>query len=104
VLAFWSLVSLSRAYTPLSLAWINQSIDSSVRATVISMNRQAEAVGEVIGGPPIGAIGSLVGIRAALLSATAVMLPGLLLYTRALGQGAASSQVSSSEVEDLSGQ
>lgn len=91
-LAFSSLVSLSRAYTPLSLAWINQSIESSVRATVISMHRQAEAVGEIVGGPPIGAIGSLISVRAAMLSATTVMLPGLFLYTRAVGQGASKSR------------
>jgi MFS transporter, DHA3 family, tetracycline resistance protein len=86
-LAFCSVVALSRAYMPLNLAWISQNTDSNVRATVISMNRQAEAIGEITGGPPIGAIGSLVGIRAALLTAGVLMAPGLGLYSRALTQG-----------------
>ncbi|MCO5178025.1 MAG: MFS transporter [Thermomicrobiales bacterium] len=72
---------------PLTSAWINQSIDPRVRATVISMSGQADALGQIAGGPGIGAIGSVFSLRAALSAATVALLPSLLLYGRALGQG-----------------
>ena len=43
---------------PLQSAWVNQTIeDSSVRATVLSIVNQSDAVGQVAGGPAIGAVG-----------------------------------------------
>ncbi|MDQ4045355.1 MAG: hypothetical protein M3173_07895, partial [Chloroflexota bacterium] len=72
---------------PLSAAWINQNIDSRVRATVISMSGQADAIGQIVGGPGVGAVGNLFGLRAAMAAAGAILIPGLALYARALGQG-----------------
>jgi MFS transporter, DHA3 family, tetracycline resistance protein len=69
---------------PLVIAWINQGIDSSVRATVLSMSEQAGAFGELSGGPILGTIGNLFGLRAALMG-SAVLLTGVLpLYARSL--------------------
>jgi MFS transporter, DHA3 family, tetracycline resistance protein len=78
---------MRRVIYPIKTAWINQNIESSVRATVISINGQADAVGQIAGGPAIGAIGTLVSLRAAMVTAGLVLTPGLLLYARALGQG-----------------
>jgi DHA3 family tetracycline resistance protein-like MFS transporter len=88
MVAFWSTVVLSRAFDPLYLAWINQNIESRVRATVISMSSQVDALGQIAGGPMLGAIGSVFSLRAALVGAGVVLSPALLLYTRAFGQGA----------------
>ena len=71
---------------PLKTAWVNQSLDPKVRATVISMTGQADAFGQIFGRPAVGGIGSLVGLRAAIATAGAILIPGLLLYARALGQ------------------
>ncbi len=87
--AFWIAIALSFMYDPLYLAWINQNIESRVRATVISMTRQTDAIGRIAGGPVLGAIGSLVSLRAALIGAGVTLMPALLLYTRAFGQGKA---------------
>jgi DHA3 family tetracycline resistance protein-like MFS transporter len=87
MIAFWLAVSLSRMYDPLYLAWINQNIDSQVRATVISMSSQADAIGQIAGGPMLGAVGTLSSLRAALYGAGIILTPALLLYTRAFGQG-----------------
>ena len=78
--------TLSRGLaSPVGMTWLNQNIpDSSVRATVISITGQSDAVGQVAGGPGIGAIGSFAGIRAALLAGTALLAPALGLYGRAL--------------------
>jgi hypothetical protein len=73
---------------PLFMTWLNQQIDdSSVRATVISIASQSDAIGEAAGGPGLGAIGNVLGIRAALVAGAAVLAPALGLYTRALRHG-----------------
>jgi DHA3 family tetracycline resistance protein-like MFS transporter len=87
MLTFWGVVGLSRAYHPLYLSWINQKISSDVRATVLSMNGQVESLGQIVGGPPIGAVGSLVSLRAALFSSAWVMAFGVPLFLRAWRQG-----------------
>jgi DHA3 family tetracycline resistance protein-like MFS transporter len=92
MMAFWSTVVLSRAFDPLYLSWINQNVESRVRATVLSMSSQVDAMGQIAGGPMLGAIGSLFSLRAALVGAGAVLAPALLLYTRAFGQGAAKAE------------
>ena len=73
---------------PVEMTWLNQQItDSSVRATVISMVGQSDAIGQAAGGPALGAIGNVFGIRAALVAGAAVLAPALGLYGRALGHG-----------------
>ena len=70
------------------MTWLNQQItDSRVRATVISITGQSDAVGQAIGGPALGAIGNVWGIRAALVSGALVLAPALGLYGRALAHG-----------------
>lgn len=73
---------------PVWMAWLNRQIDdSSVRATVISIMGQADAVGQFTGGPAIGAAGNVFGIRAALVAGAALLAPAVGLYTRALAHG-----------------
>ena len=75
-------------FYPLQMTWLNQSIDdSSVRATVISINGQADAVGQVAGGPGVGAIGTVFSIRAALVATGLVLLPAIALFGRAARHG-----------------
>lgn len=79
-------ISLARSLLqPIYMTWLNQQItDSSVRATVISIAGQADAVGQAAGGPALGAIGNAWGIRAALTAGALVLLPALGFYGRAL--------------------
>jgi MFS transporter, DHA3 family, tetracycline resistance protein len=73
---------------PLEMTWLNQQItDSSVRATVISITGQSDAIGQAAGGPALGVIGNVWGIRAALVAGAAVIAPALALYGRALRHG-----------------
>ena len=70
---------------PIWMTWLNGQItDSSVRATVISVTGQADAVGQAGGGPVLGAIGNGWGIRAALIVGGLVLAPALALYGRAI--------------------
>jgi len=65
---------------PVYTTWLTQNIDAKVRATVISMRGQVDAFGQIIGGPPVGTIGNIFSIRAALLASGALLSPVLLLY------------------------
>ena len=61
--------------------WLNEQItDSSVRATVISMTGQSDATGQVAGGPGLGGIATVFGLRGGLLSGAALLGPALWLY------------------------
>jgi MFS transporter, DHA3 family, tetracycline resistance protein len=88
-LGAYMLARLARRMTdPLYLTWLNRNIeDSSVRATVTSMVNQTGALGEIAGGPGVGAVGTLVSLRAALVVAGAALAPAVALYARALRHG-----------------
>ena len=70
---------------PVEAAWLNRNLDSSSRATVISMTGQANAIGQVAGGPILGWVGSAISIRAALLASAVVLSPTIALYGRLIG-------------------
>ncbi len=69
---------------PLYTIWLNEQItDSSVRATVFSISGQGDAIGQAAGGPVLGAIGNVWGIRAALVAGATALAPAAALYARA---------------------
>jgi DHA3 family tetracycline resistance protein-like MFS transporter len=80
-------IALSEAYDPLHLAWLNQNVESRVRATVISMSSQMEALGKTAGGPVLGLVESVSSLRTAIAVAGLAIFPALLFYFRAFGQG-----------------
>jgi MFS family permease len=70
---------------PLYMTWLNRQIlDSSVRATVLSISSQANAIGQATGGPALGVIGNVFGIPAALVAGALTTVPAAALYGRAL--------------------
>lgn len=82
LLATWLVHSMRALAGPLKTAWINQHIESRVRATVLSTASQMDAFGQMIGGPISGIIGTIRSIRAALTSSALMLLPALPLYQR----------------------
>ena len=62
VAAYWIFATMRQIKNPLYTAWVNQKLDPQVRATVVSMSSQVDAFGQIIGGPPVGLIGSLVSL------------------------------------------
>lgn len=68
---------------PVYTTWLTQNIDAKVRATVISMRGQIDAFGQIVGGPPVGYIGTALSIRAALISSGTLLAPVLLMYAYA---------------------
>ncbi len=66
---------------PLFATWTNQHVDSHVRATVLSMQSQVDAIGQIVGGPPIGAVGQL-ALRAAFVVSGLILSPAVYLLRR----------------------
>jgi DHA3 family tetracycline resistance protein-like MFS transporter len=69
---------------PLYTAWLVQNTDPEVRATVLSMLSQSNAFGQIVGGPGVGLIGAVASLRAALVTAGALLSPTILVYARVL--------------------
>jgi DHA3 family tetracycline resistance protein-like MFS transporter len=80
--AYWLWWMLRLTHNPLHTTWVNQRLDPQVRATVNSMNAQMDALGQMIGGPIVGAIGTAISLRAALLSSATILSPVLVLFAR----------------------
>jgi DHA3 family tetracycline resistance protein-like MFS transporter len=84
VIAIWMISIARNAIDPLYTAWVNQRLESRVRATVLSMSAQVDAIGQVTGGPVVGMIGSQLSVQAALFASALTLSPVLLLYPRAI--------------------
>lgn len=84
LLAFWALSAARRTLMPLYTTWVNQHVESSVRATVLSMSSQVDAFGQIVGGPIVGGIGTTLGLRAALTSSAAILSTALPLLIRVI--------------------
>ena len=82
--AYWSISIARNIIGPVYTAWVNQRLDLNVRATVLSMSGQVDAIGQILGGPSVGIIGNLVSVRAALLVSGIILTPTLPLYQRAV--------------------
>ena len=77
---FWLIGALRSVAAPLGAAWFNLHIhEPQVRATMFSVAGQTDAVGQIAGGPIVGAIGNA-SIRAALVAAALLLSPVLPLY------------------------
>lgn len=75
---------MRRVMAPISTAWINQSLTPHVRATVLSLNAQTDAVGQIAGGPLLGALAVSAGTPVAMLTVAGFIAPSLLLYVRTI--------------------
>jgi DHA3 family tetracycline resistance protein-like MFS transporter len=85
-LAAFFAFSTARGLTdPVYRAWSNQHIDSQVRATVLSMQSQTDAIGQIVGGPPLGALGQI-ATPLAFMASAGILSPALWLLRRAQGQ------------------
>tara|TARA_R110002072_G_scaffold1780_9_gene14738 strand:+ start:17454 stop:18617 length:1164 start_codon:yes stop_codon:yes gene_type:complete len=84
ILSYFGIAILRTIKGPLTTIWLNQNLKSSTRATVFSIQAQADGIGQVGGGPVLGAIGKFYSIKAALIVATFALVPAILLYRSAL--------------------
>lgn len=81
------LIDMARSVIyPVYTGWVNQRIDSQVRATLLSMTSQVDAIGQITGGPFLGLIGNSVSVRAAITASGLILSPVLGLFARAARQ------------------
>ena len=83
--AFFGIAMLRAVKGPLTTAWLNQNLNSETRATVFSMQAQADAFGQIGGGPVVGLVGKIASVQVALLVSTVALVPAVGLYRKALG-------------------
>lgn len=76
----WGRTAVTALVEPVEAAWLNRRIDGPSRATVLSTHSQVDAIGQVIGGPPLGALARSSGAVPALLTTAAVLVPVALLW------------------------
>jgi DHA3 family tetracycline resistance protein-like MFS transporter len=78
---------------PLQTAWINQKLDSQVRATVHSMFGQVDAIGQVLGGPMVAGIAAVGSAVASLVTSGLLLTPALFFIGRANAQSREEAEV-----------
>ena len=84
---FWLANGLRQLHTPLATAWLNRRLSSESRATMLSMEGQADALGQAVGGPAVGVVAKTVAIPVALTISGLLLLPAIELYRRVARQG-----------------
>ena len=78
--------ALRDVHIPLQTAWVNQKLDSKVRATVHSMFGQVDAIGQVMGGPIVAVIAAVGSAVASLVTSSLLLTPALFFIRRANSQ------------------
>jgi DHA3 family tetracycline resistance protein-like MFS transporter len=99
----WTASVMRQAFMPVQRAWLNRSLDPSNRATLFSVDGQADALGQIAGGPMIGVVASGISIRAALVVSASLLGLALPLFARAFGQAGTGPPVSASVGDQSSG-
>ena len=84
LLGLWLAQAMRGIRNPLMEAWTNQHVESNVRATVLSIQGQADALGQIAGGPVVGAVGLLSSLRLALSLSALMLLPILPVFRRSI--------------------
>ena len=77
---FWLRGAAYALAAPVEATWLNSELPSEIRATVLSMNGQANALGQIAGGPPLGLLASGTSVRTALVASAAVLAPAVAVY------------------------
>lgn len=82
LIAMWLRNAANAIAWPIRSAWLHRHVDSQSRATVMSIDSQADAIGQVVGGPPLGVLANRVSVSAALLASSAILAPASVIYAR----------------------
>lgn len=84
VIAYWFVSMFREVRNPIYDAWMNQNVDSKVRATLFSMCGQANSVGQILGGPILGLVATFVSLKISIVFAGLVLVPTLFMYSHSL--------------------
>jgi DHA3 family tetracycline resistance protein-like MFS transporter len=82
LIAIWVRTAGQSIAGPIQAAWLARNVASSSRATTISLTSQADAIGQVVGGPPLGAVATRTSIPVALIISAILVTPAAVVYAR----------------------
>lgn len=80
IAAWFVILSFRWTVGPISSALLNRHIPQEVRATVLSMKGQADAIGQTVSGPLMGTIVTVGSLRIAFVAVVILLAPILLIY------------------------
>ena len=86
VTLYLSINVLRNVAEPLQTAWVNQKLDSRVRATIHSMFGQVDAIGQVVGGPIVAVIAAMSSAVSSLVTSGLLLTPAIFFVSRANSQ------------------
>jgi DHA3 family tetracycline resistance protein-like MFS transporter len=62
---------------PLHTAWVNRKLEPGVRATILSISGQVDAIGQIAGGPGVGLIARRISMPVGILTSALLLTPVL---------------------------
>ncbi len=84
VAMYWLASIFREMRVPLYDAWINQNVTAKIRATVFSMHSQADAIGQIVGGPILGIIAVAFAIKTSIIVAGLILVSTLFFYVHSM--------------------
>ena len=81
VVACWVVRNADRVWQPVQRAWLNQSLEPATRATLFSIDGQANALGQIASGPALGLL-ARTSIPGAIAVSGLLLLPALGVFVR----------------------
>ena len=85
---------LRNVQEPLQTAWVNQKLDSQVRATIHSMFGQVDAIGQMTGGPIVAGVAAVGSAVASLVTSSLLLTPAMFFVSRANSESTKDADVS----------
>lgn len=93
---YWVSTILRRTNDPIYSAWLNEQIrDSRLRATILSTQGQVNSLGEIFGGPLVGAVVWKGTVSLGLITSGTILAPVVFLYLLLWRRGAVKGEVTS---------
>ena len=85
LLSYFSCRIMRDVHDPVYSAWINQNINEpALRATILSTQSQVSAAGQVVGGPIVGAVATVLSVGFGIALSGAFVMPMVILYLFAI--------------------
>jgi MFS transporter, DHA3 family, tetracycline resistance protein len=95
---FFFLISILRqVITPLYTTLVNRHLEPHLRATVLSMSSQVDAIGQIAGGPVAGAVAREVSIQAGLFVSLGQLLPVFIFLLKLVANSRTETMLESSD-------
>jgi len=79
ILLYLCIMAVRELIDPLHTAWVNQGLDSNIRAPMLSFSSQLDSIGQTTGGPMIGFLAQQVSLQAGMYASALFLFPVFIL-------------------------